>query len=77
MSRDYDPIIPSRDTALNQLPKLTDDLVGILRKNNLPEKEIEYRAERLLKAAEHNLNYAKRLAHNTTTLPMKLGAWNF
>lgn len=52
MSRDYDPIIPSRDTALNQLPKLTDDLVGILRKNNLPEKEIEYRAERLLKAAE-------------------------
>lgn len=52
MSRGYDPIIPSRDAALNQLPKLTDDLVEILRKNNLPEKEIEYRAERLLKAAE-------------------------
>ena len=44
MSRGYDPIIPSRYAALNQLPKLTDDLVEILRKNNLPEKEIEYRA---------------------------------
>lgn len=37
---------------MKQLKELTNDLVEVMRKNNLPEKEIEYRAERLLKAAE-------------------------
>lgn len=52
MARDFSPLLPSREIAVKQLKELTNDLVEVMRKNNLPEKEIEYRAERLIKAAE-------------------------